>query len=96
MYEFNVHKPAAAADAVSALKGADDGKFLAGGQTLIPTLKQRLGAHGQHQGLGGAGARPPADGIAHHIGRVFVIRPAGAHQIEAPAAKEADTAAIRP
>lgn len=42
MYEFNVHKPGSVADAVSALKGADDGKFLAGGQTLIPTLKQRL------------------------------------------------------
>ncbi len=42
MYEFNVHKPGSVADAVSALKGADDGKFMAGGQTLIPTLKQRL------------------------------------------------------
>lgn len=42
MYEFNVHKPGSVADAVSTLKGADDGKFLAGGQTLIPTLKQRL------------------------------------------------------
>ena len=29
-------------DAVKALKSADDGKFLAGGMTLIPTLKQRL------------------------------------------------------
>ena len=42
MYEFNVHKPGSVADAVSALKGAEDGKYLAGGQTLIPTLKQRL------------------------------------------------------
>lgn len=42
MYEFNVHRPASLADAVSALQGADDGKFMAGGQTLIPTLKQRL------------------------------------------------------
>jgi len=42
MYEFNVHKPGSVNDAVSALKSADDGKFLAGGMTLIPTLKQRL------------------------------------------------------
>ena len=42
MYEFEHHKPANIADAVSAMKGADDGKLLAGGQTTIPTLKQRL------------------------------------------------------
>ncbi|MEQ9333554.1 xanthine dehydrogenase family protein subunit M [Thalassobaculum sp.] len=42
MYAFDYHKPSSVADAVSALKGADDGKFMAGGQTLIPTLKQRL------------------------------------------------------
>ncbi len=53
MYEFNVHKPGAVADAVSALKGADDGKFLAGGQTLIPTLKQRLASPSDVVDLGG-------------------------------------------
>ncbi len=42
MYEFNVQKPGSVADAVAALKAAEDGKYLAGGQTLIPTLKQRL------------------------------------------------------
>lgn len=42
MYEFEHHKPASVADAAAALKGADDGKLLAGGQTMIPTLKQRL------------------------------------------------------
>ena len=42
MYEFNVHKPGSVADAASALQGAADGTFMAGGQTLIPTLKQRL------------------------------------------------------
>lgn len=42
MYEFEHHKPASVADAANALKGADDGKLLAGGQTMIPTLKQRL------------------------------------------------------
>ena len=42
MYAFSYSKPASAAEAVAALSAADDGKFLAGGQTLIPTLKQRL------------------------------------------------------
>lgn len=53
MYEFNVHKPGAINDAVSALQGADDGKFLAGGQTLIPTLKQRLASPSDVIDLGG-------------------------------------------
>jgi len=42
MYAFNTHKPSTVAEAVSALSGVDDGQFLAGGQTYIPTLKQRL------------------------------------------------------
>lgn len=42
MYEFDYKKPTSLADAVSALQGAEDGKLLAGGHTLLPTLKQRL------------------------------------------------------
>ena len=42
MYEFNYKRPASLADAVSALQAAEDGQFLAGGHTLLPTLKQRL------------------------------------------------------
>ena len=42
MYAFDYHRPASVAEAVSLLQGAADGKLLAGGQTLIPTLKQRL------------------------------------------------------
>lgn len=42
MYNFDYHKPKSLADAVAALKKASDGKLIAGGQTLIPTLKQRL------------------------------------------------------
>jgi len=41
MYDFAYQKPASAADAAKAAK-ASEAKFLAGGQTLIPTLKQRL------------------------------------------------------
>ena len=42
MYDFNYHKPGSVADAASALKSASDGKLLAGGMTLLPTIKQRL------------------------------------------------------
>jgi carbon-monoxide dehydrogenase medium subunit len=42
MYAFEYHRPTSVADAVSLLKGAGDGVLMAGGQTLIPTLKQRL------------------------------------------------------
>ena len=42
MYNFSYHKPASVADAAALLAKADDGKLMAGGMTLLPTLKQRL------------------------------------------------------
>jgi aerobic carbon-monoxide dehydrogenase medium subunit len=42
MYDFNYQKPASLADAAKAIAAAEDGKLMAGGMTLIPTLKQRL------------------------------------------------------
>ena len=42
MYEFNYHKAGSVADAAAKVAGADDGTLMAGGMTLIPTLKQRL------------------------------------------------------
>ncbi len=41
MYDFAYHKPSSVADAV-ALLGDSEAKALAGGQTFIPVLKQRL------------------------------------------------------
>ncbi|WP_342070663.1 FAD binding domain-containing protein [Yoonia algicola] len=41
MYAFDIERPSTIADAVKALKG-EDAQALGGGQTLIPTLKQRL------------------------------------------------------
>ncbi len=41
MYNFEFFKPSSVADAVSALRG-DGAQALGGGQTLIPTMKQRL------------------------------------------------------
>ena len=42
MYNFAYHRPKSVADAVAAFKKAADGKYIAGGHTLVPTLKQRL------------------------------------------------------
>jgi carbon-monoxide dehydrogenase medium subunit len=41
MYATTYHRPASLAEAVALLK-TDEAKVLAGGQTLIPTMKQRL------------------------------------------------------
>lgn len=42
MYAFKLHKPNSVADAARLLSENDEASLLAGGQTLIPTLKQRL------------------------------------------------------
>ena len=42
MYDFQYHRPTTIDEAVALLEGAEDGQLLAGGLTLIPTLKQRL------------------------------------------------------
>ncbi len=42
MYEFNYKKAGSLDEAKALLAGADDGKLLSGGQTLLPTMKQRL------------------------------------------------------
>lgn len=53
MYDFNYQKADSVADAVEKLKAADDGIFMAGGQTLLPTMKQRLAAPSDVIDLGG-------------------------------------------
>ncbi len=42
MYDFKFQRPTSLDAATKAVAAADDGKFLAGGMTLIPTMKQRL------------------------------------------------------
>ncbi len=44
MYQFDYHRPATVEDAEALYNASEDGLFLSGGQTLIPTLKQRLAA----------------------------------------------------
>jgi len=53
MYETTYHRPANLDEALSLLGSADDGRFLAGGQTLIPVLKQRLDAPSDLIDIGG-------------------------------------------
>jgi carbon-monoxide dehydrogenase medium subunit len=44
MNNFQFHRPATVADAIQALAGTDDGRFLAGGQSLLPAMKMGLSA----------------------------------------------------
>ena len=55
MYEFNYQRPDSLAAATAALAGSADGQLLAGGQTLLPTLKQRLAQPSDVIDLGGLG-----------------------------------------
>lgn len=42
MYSFEYTRPGSIAEAVAAIGSSGESRFLAGGQTMIPTLKQRL------------------------------------------------------
>ncbi len=54
MHSTTYHKAGSAADAAAALAGAEDGQLLAGGQTLIPTMKARLAAPSDLVDISGA------------------------------------------
>lgn len=69
MYTFFYQKPSSVADAVAVLTGDDDAKAVAGGMTLIPTLKQRLA---QPSALVDLGSVPGLTGI-HRDGDALVI-----------------------
>lgn len=53
MYEFEYRRPTSLEDAISQLGAADDGKLLAGGQTLLAAMKLRLAAPSDLIDLGG-------------------------------------------
>lgn len=44
MYATNYHRASSVADAVKLASASDEAKYISGGQTLIPTMKQRLAA----------------------------------------------------
>ena len=69
MYAFDYRRPHSLNEADLALKAHPDAKLLAGGQTLIPTLKLRLAQPGHVVDLGGIeGLR----GISQHDGAVRI------------------------
>ena len=53
MYQFNYRKASSVEQAADLQANADDGVYLAGGMTLIPTLKQRLAAPSDVIDVGG-------------------------------------------
>lgn len=55
MYGMNFQNSASADDAAAKLAAAADGQLLAGGQTLLPTIKQRLAEPSDLVSLAGAG-----------------------------------------
>ena len=69
MYYFEYHRPATVEDAVAQLKAAEDGKLLAGGMTLLPTLKLRLAHPSDLVDLGQIGELA---GIRVESGRVVI------------------------
>jgi carbon-monoxide dehydrogenase medium subunit len=67
MYEFEYHRPASLDEAKQILSGNDEAKILAGGMTLLPTMKLRLAQPSDLVDLSGieslAGIRKDGEGI---------------------------------
>lgn len=69
MYAFAFQRPTSLADAVSAIGAEEDGKLLGGGQTLLPTLKQRLAQPSALVDLSGV---PDLKGIREEAGGITI------------------------
>lgn len=52
MHDFEYSRPSTLEDAITAIRGTEDGKFLAGGQSLLPTMKLNLAAPSKVISLG--------------------------------------------
>ncbi len=67
MYDFTYHRPASLDEVARLTKSSEDPKVLAGGMSLLPTLKQRLSKHSDLVDLAGigdlAGIRRDADAL---------------------------------
>jgi len=79
MYEFDVSRPSTIAEAVAAL-GEDEAQALGGGQTLIPTLKQRLA---MPSALVSLGAIPEMKGVCMSDAGEVCIGGATSHAVVA-------------
>ncbi|MEM7079238.1 MAG: xanthine dehydrogenase family protein subunit M [Pseudomonadota bacterium] len=69
MYRFEYHQPTTIDEASELFSQADDGMYLSGGMTLIPTMKQRLAAPTDVIDLSGV---VEMSGIALNAGRLRV------------------------
>ncbi len=81
MENFNYHRPAKVADAVKLMKKAKDGKFLSGGHTLVPTMKQGLATPSDIVDLSGLG------NVGVKVGAKSVVIKAGTTHAEVAADK---------
>ena len=69
MQAFNYHRPNSVEEAATLFSKASDARYLAGGQTLIPTLKMRLTATSDLIDLGGV---KELAGIQAEAGKIIV------------------------
>ncbi len=69
MHNFNYHRPGSVEEAAQALSVASDGILMAGGMTLLPTLKQRLADPSDVVDLGGVAG---LSGISENGGNVVI------------------------
>lgn len=83
MYDFEYQNPSSLTDAVAFLKSHDEARPLAGGMTLIPTLKQRLARPSHLIDLGGL---PDLNGIKASSAEIVI----GAMTTHAAVARAAD------
>jgi carbon-monoxide dehydrogenase medium subunit len=56
MYDFTYHRPASLEEVARLTAASEDPKVLAGGMSLLPTLKQRLSRHSDLLDLAGIGS----------------------------------------
>ncbi len=86
MYAFNYHRPDSLDAAAAALAAAEDGRLLAGGQTLIPTMKQRLASPSDVVDLASV---PGLDGVSRE-GNAIVVGAMARHSAVASSAAVQD------
>jgi carbon-monoxide dehydrogenase medium subunit len=89
MYAFEYHKPGSLVEAAALLSANPEARILAGGMTLIPTLKQRLAAPSDLVDLGGL---PDLVGITVANGEVRI----GAMTTHATVAHSLEIKAVLP
>lgn len=89
MYPFAYRKPASLAAAVQALRDDDGAKLLAGGQSLLAAMRQRLA---MHSALVDIGALPELRGIRREGDRLVI----GAGEKHADVAASAEVTAAIP